>query len=174
MLINFSSIKGIALIATEGKEKVGNLEKVVIDPDQGKILCFLVKTGFFSSLKAIFPPDIIGWYQEFIIIPSKEALVEPKEIVRAYEITKKEIKVLDQKVVNREIKTIGKVIDLTLDLRSYYLNRISVEISPLKGILEDQRIIPWNKIIKITKDFVMIEEIEKKKIGVVERVPEIS
>jgi len=40
--------------------------------------------------------------------------------------------------------------------------------------LESERLIPWNKIIKITKDFVMVEEIEKKKVGATERVPEIS
>ncbi|TES95063.1 hypothetical protein E3J85_02505 [Patescibacteria group bacterium] len=174
MLINFSSIKGITLVATEDKGKVGDLEEVVIDPDQGKILCFLVKTGFFSPLKALFPPDILGWYQEFIVIPSKNTFVEPKEIVRAYEVIKQKIKILDQKVVNQKIQTIGKVIDLTLDLETYYLSRISVEISPLKGFLESERLIPWNKIIKITKDFVMVEEIEKKKVGAIERVPEIS
>ena len=174
MLINLSSIKGITLVATEDKERVGHLEEVVVDPDQGKILCFLVKTGFFSPLKALFPPDILGWYQEFIVIPSKNIFVEPKEIVRAYEVIKQKIKILDQKVVNQKIQTIGKVIDLTLDLEIYYLNRISVEISPLKGLLESERLIPWNKIIKITKDFVMVEEIEKKKVGAIERVPEIS
>ena len=164
MLINFSDLKSIPVAAQNTQTKLGIIKDLVIDPKTGKLFCFLVQTGFFSPLLALFPPDINKLENDYLLVDAPEALVKPKEIIRANEVLKQKIKILEQSVVNRKLKKIGTVSDLTLDWESQQLNRITVTLIPWKGILEAERLIPWNKIIEITKDYVMIEEFERAKI----------
>jgi sporulation protein YlmC with PRC-barrel domain len=162
MLVNFSACQERPIITKEG-EKIGTLNEIIIDPLQGKILGFLIKPGFFRAPKILSPVDIRGWFNDGILVESEKVLLNPAEIVRAFSVIQSKIKILDQKVINPQRKKIGKVTDLTLDLNIGYLTRITVETTPLKGLIENERLIPWNKILKITRDYVMIEELEKGK-----------
>ncbi len=172
MLVNFSTIKDLPIVSLDQEVKVGSVLDLAINPQDGKILCLLIKTGFFSPKLALLPQDILKWEEEFILIQNNQSLIPVEEIVRVQEILKQHFKWVDQKVVNTQKRKIGKVLDLTLDLEIGQISRLSIEITSLKGLLETERLIPWNKIIKVTPHYIMIEELEKSK-GLKELADEI-
>ncbi len=161
-------------MAADTREKLGTVEDIVIDPENGKILCFIVNTGLFKTVKIIAPDDLIGWENEFLISQMAANLLEKKEIIRANDLIEQKLKIIEQKVVNQQMRTIGRVSDVTINLETFQLNRLAVEINPLKGIMESERLIPWDKIIKITKKFIMVKELEKDKATVVKKFAETT
>ncbi len=172
MLINFSAIKNLPVVSLDQQVRVGTVCDLTITPQSGKILGLLIKTGFFSPKFCLLPQDILKWEDQFILIQNDQSLLLPDEIIRVQEALKEKIKWIDQKVVSRGKRRIGKVLDLTLDLEIGQLNRLTIGITPLKGLLETERLVPWNKVIKVTPHYIMIEELEKNK-GIKELADEI-
>jgi len=162
----FSNIVGTAVYLSDGRKPIAMVGDIIIDTYKGKLLAFVVDK---SNQMVIMDRDVISW-GDVVQINHFDDIIEANDIIRLSEIREKNIVLFGNKVVTRDGKALGKVVDFSLDTNSFELKNIFVA-KYILGILQyDQRIIPANKIVEILKDKVVVEDdLETVKEGGVER-----
>ncbi len=153
MFVECSKILGLAIAAEDAQAKVGSVKDLVIDPDNGNLLGFVVKSGFLSPSKILSSQDIVDWDQNGIITSSTDNLVEAKEIVRINNILEKKIFLIGMNAKTESGKGLGKIEDLLIDT-----NNLCVVKYYLADYLGDKRVFSADKVIKIEKNIIIFSD----------------
>lgn len=158
MFIEARKLIGLPLAAMETQSKIGEIREVLIEPENGKLLGFLVQQGatgwrIFSPLKALAVVDVKAWDPHGLVTQSLENLVEPQEIVRIQEVLDKKIKLLGLPAKTESGKNLGKVEDFLIDSVTETVVKIY-----LQDLLGNSRIFAWEKIIKIDQAVILADE----------------
>lgn len=156
-LILASDLLHLPVASVETNSRVGSIHTMLIDTDQSLLVGFLISFGLFSQPKYLALADITSIDREGIVIKSLAMLAVPHEIVRVKKIIDDGIKILHQPVRTENGRRIGKVSDILVDTQSGAITKYYVH-----GILAD-RIIPTEKIIKIDKNGLVVEDEEPVK-----------
>lgn len=145
MLIELSKIVNAPVGALDRGEKVGTVKRVIVSPDQGKLIAVLIATsGFPKQAKVISFIDIIEIDRGGVVISSSEQLLDQDEIVRVDELIKKKFNILRLKAVNREEKFLGFISDVIVDSQSGGIMRVYVDFL-------------WRNFVFTKEDIVRIE-----------------
>ena len=76
MMIEAKKIIGLPIAAMESQSKIGEIRDLIIDPENGNLLGFLVQVGgFFSTGKILSIVDIREWDPNGIVTEKEENLV---------------------------------------------------------------------------------------------------
>lgn len=154
MFIEAKKLIGLPVAAMDTQSKVGEIRQVLIDPQNGRLLGFLVSTGeLLGPKKVVSVIDIKEWDPNGVVVNSIEDLIGKSEIVRIKEILKNKIFILGMKAVSESHKNLGQVEDILLDTDTecvvkYYL----------KDLMGGSRIFPSEKVIKIEKEIVFSDD----------------
>ena len=153
MLIQASDLIGLPVGALNTQSKIGQVQKIIIDPANGKLLGFEVKkSGFFSKNKILSAADILEFEQQGLVTGNEENLVNPEEVIRIKEVIGEKIKVLGAKAITESKKYLGRIYDLLIDT-----DNLMVVKYYIKNLWQD-RIVPSNKVVKIEKKGVIFAE----------------
>jgi len=150
----FSNIVGTSVYLSDGRKPIAMVGDVIMDTDRGKLLAFVVDK---SNQMVIMDRDIIGW-GDVIQINNFDDIIEADDIIRLTDIRKKNIVLFGNKVLTREGKVLGKVVDFSLDTNNFELKNLFVAKYILGLLQYDQRIIPASKVVEILKDKVVVED----------------
>jgi len=163
MFIEATKIIGLSIASIEEKSKVGEILQLVIDPKNGSLLGFLVRSGgIFSQSKALSVVDIREWDPNGLVIGSVNHIVPVDEIVRLKEIVDQKLVILGLKAQTESGKNLGVIENLlidtdTLTVAKYYIKNI---------LLGDERVFPSNRVIKIDKTVVFQDDATEIPTGV--------
>lgn len=154
MMIEAKKLIGIPIAAEDALRRIGTIKQLVIDPENGQILGFLVSTGLFNQPKTISLMDIKYWDMNGLVTEYEENLLPIEEIVRIKEIIDKGIDFLDMSAATEDGKNLGKVEDLLVDTETglvvkYYL----------RDLLGKSRILTHDKVIKVDKKIIFADDI---------------
>jgi len=153
MFIEAKKLIGLPVAAMDTQSKVGEIRQILIDPENGRLLGFLVSTGeLLGTKKVLSVIDIKEWDPNGIVVSSIENLIGKSEIVRVKEILKKKIFILGMKAITESGKSLGEVEDILLDTDTecvvkYYL----------KDLMQS-RVFPAEKVVKIEKEIVFSDD----------------
>lgn len=148
--------KGIIL--RQENALVGVVEDVVINPDNGQFLGFIVREGFGKkNLKALAEKDMLGFNAQFILIPGYKSLGEISDIVRIKDALDKKIKIIKNKVYTISGVYIGKVADYTIDFDAAKLSRLYVNARSIRRLAKEL-IIESSCILSIKKDRITVDD----------------
>lgn len=137
---------------------VGLVEELIINPENGELVGFIVREGFGKKkLRTLGAKDVLGISTDFYLIPSYETLGEMDEIVRLKQIMDKDIKIAGNKVYTFSGTYLGRVFDYTIDLRHFMISRIYVGGKTL-GAFGKQHIIGYKQIISIEKNRITVDD----------------
>jgi len=137
---------------------VGTIHDVVINPDDGRFLGFIIKEGFGKGkLKTLAEKDILGFNEQFILIPSYDTLGEIDEIVRIKSVLDQKVSIIKNKVYTLSGLYLGRVNDFTVDFTSAKLSRLYVDSKSLKNITKDL-LIDSKCIVSIKKDKIVVDD----------------
>jgi uncharacterized protein YrrD len=159
MLIEAKKLINLPVAAEDTLSKIGSIKQIVIDPETGQLLGFLVQTGFWSGTLALSAMDIKFWDKDGIITASGENLVEPAEIVRIQRVLEKNINLLEMPAETETGKSLGIIEDFVIDTETS-----SVTEYYLKDIIGKKRIMPASKVVSIDKKIVFTDDEEKEKV----------
>lgn len=151
MLQKVSKIIRLPIASVEDGHVVGVVEQPVIDPDNGALLGWVVKTGLFGDRRVVAAVDVRAYDKEALIVRGAEALVEPVELVRLHAVLEGGIRILNAAVRSASGALIGRVADITLT-QDHRLAQIEVRNGG------DVRIIAWKKVIKVDQAGVWVED----------------
>jgi len=160
MFIEAKKLIGLPVAATDTQSKVGEINQILVDPNNGNLMGFLVSVGgstswrIFSPKKVLSVTDIREWDSQAIITESIDNLVMPAEIIRIKDLLEKKINFIGMRAKTESGKNLGIVEDLLINTESQ-----SVEKYYLKDLLGDSRIFLSDKVIKIDKAIVFSDDV---------------
>jgi len=146
--------------SSQTQKKIGKLKEIVVDPDTGKLVAFLLETALPESWLSVL--DILEFQENKVLIQSEGKLMPLDDLPRVRQIKKLNIKVLGAKVFTEKGQYLGKATDLIFDehtgeILRYYIARPLI-LSPLKAYL----ILSRDAVLRIEKKGIIVKEPEKK------------
>ena len=154
MMIEATKLIKLPVAALDTQEKIGEIQEILVDPKNGGVLGFLVKTnGLFGAQKALAAVEVSEWDPNGLVTESAGNLVEPEEIIRIKEVLKKNILLLGMSAETENKKGLGRVENFLIDtdtdmIIKYYL----------RDLLGKSRIMSADKVISIDKVIVFADD----------------
>jgi uncharacterized protein YrrD len=159
MLVELSRLKGMPVGALEEGVLLGNIEKVIINPDDIRLIGLLVKPrGFFKEPKAVSFLDVVDVDSSAVVIRSAEGLVAADEIVRLGNLLKYKFEFIGLPVRNKQKKNIGRVTDAVVETASGDVLRIYVH-----SLMSD-RVFERSFVEKVTLKEVIVRDSEGRRV----------
>lgn len=155
MFIEAKKIIGLSVAAIDEQAKVGTITDILVEPENGNVLGFLVSPGgLLSPKKALSIVDVTDWDPKGIVTRSVENLVPPQEIVRINEILQKRIQLLGMKAKTESGKNLGEVENFLIDSETQ-----SVTKYYLRDILGNRKIFSSDKVSRIDKKIIFSDDV---------------
>lgn len=164
MMIEALKLINLPVAAEDTLSKVGQIRQIVINPESGHILGFLISGGvLLSKQKVLSIVDIKTWDPEALITEYEKNLVSPAEIVRIKNILERKIDILNLPAKTESGKSLGQVENFLIDTETenvvkYYL----------KDFLGKTRVMPADKVISIDKKIIFADDESEITSGVIE------
>jgi sporulation protein YlmC with PRC-barrel domain len=163
----YSQLIGLPVFDELSPSPVALVQDVLVDPENGKILAFLVKNDH-----AIVPYDIERLSTSGLYISDKDRILPITDVLRVFEVFKMKIGIIGARVVTDKKKTyIGRAVDYEVDTstmslirlhtaKTYFFFRFQERIIPFKSIISIGR-----EIIKVKESTSAIKALDKEKIS---------
>lgn len=168
MMIEATKLINLPLGALDTESKIGEIREILVDPENGRILGFLVQPqssyfggSIFSPKKALSIVDVREWDPKGLVTASIENLVNPNEIIRIKDVLQKNIILIGMKAKTESGKGLGSVEDLLIDTDTE-----SVAKYYLKDLLGEKRVLTSDKVVKIDKVIVFHDDVAEAPPGV--------
>jgi uncharacterized protein YrrD len=154
MMIEATKLINLPIAAVDTESKIGVIANLVIDPENGTLMGFLVSTGnLIGGKKVLSAVDIRDWDPNGIVTSSAENIVSIDEIVRIKQVVDQKIFLLGMSAKTENNKGLGKVEDLLIDTDTQ-----SVVKYYLKDLLGKERVISSNNVLKIDKQVIFKDD----------------
>jgi uncharacterized protein YrrD len=154
MFIEAKKLIGLPVAALDVASKIAEIQKILVDPNSGNVLGFLVSAGgLFSPKKIVSAVDIREWDPNGLITDSVENLVGPAEIVRVKEVLDQKIDLFGMKAKTKKGKNLGNIEDFLIDTATTTVMKYYVKDLVLKS-----RVFPSDKVVKIEKNTIVFDD----------------
>lgn len=152
LLVLATELLRLPVAAIDVNARIGKIHDVLIDIETGKFEGVTVSPDWLSRPKFVASGDIVSVDPHGIVIKSADQVVAIEEVVRAKNIWQKKSRLIGMKAVTQSGKGLGRVSDLVISLQTDKVVKIYVDS------LLAHRIISWDKVIKIEKRKVVVED----------------
>lgn len=151
-MIEAIKLINMPVAAEDTMSKVGTVRQIIIDPENGQLLGFLVATGLFSPAQALSFMDVVFWDENGLVTEHEENLVDPEEIIRIKNVLDHNINLLEMAAETESGQSLGQIENFLIDTESgtvvkYYL----------ADILGKKRILSADKVIKIDRKVIFCD-----------------
>jgi len=138
-LILASSIGNLKIASFEDGIKIADVDKVLIDPENGKFIGLTITKFFSKKTKIISSRDILSIDKEGVVVNNQNDIVNIDEIAGAKKTLKNSLTGCKVKINKNYI---GKVVDISLSLET--MSAVNIYI---RSLLKE-RIVPISRIDK--------------------------
>lgn len=148
----YTDLIGMSVITEYSSLPVALVRDVIIDPENGKLLAFVVNKD-----NIIVPIDIIG-INNGLIISDKDHILPISDVLRVQEVSKMKINIIGASVVTERAKmNLGRVVDYEIDAKHMVLTKIHVA-KTFFFFRFQERIIYQRQIVKIGKEIIIVKD----------------
>ena len=150
MLIELSKLQNLPVGALDEGALVGRVHRVVVNPEDTKIIGYLVWVGKILPKGLILSQqDVVDIDQSGIVTHNRENLLEKEEVVRINEIIKHKFNLIGLKARAKSGEYLGKITDAVADTGSGDILRIYVRKIYQELVFERSQIekITWKEMI---------------------------
>jgi sporulation protein YlmC with PRC-barrel domain len=152
----YSHIIGHQVCRIQDGEVLGLVIDFIINPEQGKIEGFWVRTVGLFGRKMILPAkDIVEWKVK-LYVHDENSFCEPADLVRLADILENEITVYNKKVITTTGIYIGRVYDFNFELESCHLLNFFI-VKKLLFFTLQRRIVPLKEVVEINQEAIIIK-----------------
>jgi len=153
MFIQATQILNKPVFAEEEKEEVGQVLEIIIDPENGQILGFLVSQPF-AKPSVVSNMDVLDISNDAIVINSANSLISPSEIIKIQEILNQKIKILGARAETESKKPLGRIEDFIIETETGSLMKFYIK----SGFFSPLLILPATSVLKIEKNKVIFSD----------------
>lgn len=169
MIKSVRQIIGNHVVGHEDGAVLALVRDIIINPDTGKIEAFWVKPLNLPVKNAILLADSILEWKKNIYINDERELAEADDIIKISEILSRNTQFIQNIAINESEDVLGRVVDVDFDTDKLYLKSIYVEKSILGLFKLSSRIFSYDSIIKVMPEYILVKDLNDKKVEVKER-----
>jgi len=155
MLLEQSKIVGLPVGALDAGKRVAQVAEVVVSPEKGKILGYLLKVGFWplQVYRVVLAEEVVGLDRNGLVVAKEEVVVPPEEIVRIHRLLKEKFHLVGLPVETKKTKKrLGRVYDFLIETTTHSIVKLYV-----KGWFT-HFLIPFSQVVKIEKNKIVVKE----------------
>lgn len=161
MLVLSSGLINKSVLSLRTGTAVASVIRAIINPNNLKIEGFYCQDNRSKKQLILVESDIREVISDGYIINDFDVLSEAADLVRLKPILEINFELLGKHVITETKQKIGKVIDYATDSSTFYVQKLYVGQSLVKGFSTGQLSVDRNQVVEITNKKVVISEIEK-------------
>ena len=163
MLIYASKIIGTRVLSVQAGGAIGEISKVIVDPNDLKVIAFRVGGGVVARSNAnILDVSSIREYSSYgMVIDEIEELVEPDEVTKIKDVLDLNFDLVGLKVETKKGSKLGKVIDFTMTSEDFMTQQIIVQRPTVKRLVDPELTIPRGEVVEVTDYKIIVKDEEK-------------
>ena len=152
MFLQGKKLLNLPVAAMATQSKVGTVRKILVDPQGGRLIGFLVQQGFLAPGRVLSHHDVVSYDPQGLVVNDPTNLLPIDDIVRAKEVMDQRIYILGMRAYTESGKFLGRVTDFVLSTDIAMVVKYHVV-----GIL-GLRILPAEKVVEISKKGVIFSD----------------
>lgn len=173
MLIKGTTIINKQIRSSQDGSYIGRVADLIIDPDTGKLLALKMQSSGFFKPKIVCTIDIQGFTPFFLVAKDDSVVIKAEEVLKVDDVLKKKILIIGNKVKTESGKLLGICEDVLVDTSTSAVIKFYVKTNNLLGPLPLDTIIPSSRVIRITRDAIVVKENDvKEKVTAVAEIAE--
>lgn len=154
---NAKDLQGLAIVDVANGKKLGSADEIVVSPDSGRLLGFVMK-----SLGVLSPNERIVEMSDVRSIGADAITVEGDEVARTTEASAEEFRqaraskrgLNGKKVVTQDGTLVGTITDYSIDEQEARVKALMLG----GGLFEKGDAIPADRIVSVGEDVVVVSE----------------
>ncbi len=158
MVINYNETIGVPVLVKDDGKEVGKFRKFIINFENGRILGLLLSAGVLEKSPVIKIEDVMSFGKDAIMIKNDEVIKPLKAIGIWKDLLAKKVKIKGNQVVTESGDKLGMVKNFEVDDVSYKLVRFYVSQGFLRDLFKGELIIPFDDIVSIGKDAIIVRD----------------
>lgn len=162
MLKLHETLQNIAVLSLRTGGRVGTATKLIINPNNLKVVGWYVDDRFSSNDLILLANDVRDISSKGLIVDDHEVLSEPSELIRLKEILEIDYDLIGKKVISESGKKYGKVTDYSVETGGLIIKKIYASQSIIKDFSGGNLSIDRTQIVEITKSKVIINDPTEK------------
>ena len=143
---------------------VGHVSKPIINPNNLKIEGWHAADSIEKGAFVLPTSEVRDFISKGIVVNDHDALTHPEDLVRMKEVLQIRFELVGKQVVTDRKRRVGKVNDFAVN-DGFYVQKLYVSPSVLKGLTQDQRIIDRSIILEITDKKIVVSDSSEAKSG---------
>lgn len=162
MLVTSSRLIGASVLSVQAGGPIGQIIKPIVEPDNLKIIAFIVGGALVSKSTNILDVTSIREYSNYgIIIDNLDELVAESDVVKIQKTIALNFELTGLKVETKKGSKLGHVIDFTVTDNDFMVQQIIVKRPAIKSLIDPELTISRNEIIEITDYKIIVKDEEK-------------
>jgi uncharacterized protein YrrD len=172
MLKLHETLMDVAVLSLRTGGLVGTATKLIINPNNLKVVGWYVDDRFGSDNLILLSKDVRDISSRGIIINDHEDLSEADELIRLKEVLEIDYELTGKKVISESGKKYGKITDYSVETSGLVVKKIYASQSILKDFSGGNLSIDRTQVIEVTRTKIIISDpTEKSVAGATSRVP---
>ena len=168
MIKDILSIKGEKVVHFDTGDTLAFLNFPIFNPDTGVIEAFWVKPLTVAMKDGIILTADILAFKKKVYIKSDKVICNPAEVLRIASILDEARPFLYAVAQNEKGKRYGRVYNLSFSTETYVLRILYTQKTLLGLFAYDQRVFPYERVLRVLPKIVIIDDEGAKKEKVVE------
>lgn len=148
--------RSILSLRTGGQ--IGIARQPVINPNNLKIEGWYSEDAYEKGERILPVQEIRDLIAKGLVVNDHDALTHPEDLVRLQDVLDQRFEVIGKSVSTENNKKLGKIIDYAVNDENYYIQKLYVNPSLLRGLSQDQILIDRSQIIEITDKKIIISD----------------
>jgi len=159
MLINAKKLINLPIIEAVTMKKVAVVDNLIVSPENGAVLAFLLRKNFLSNKNRIVVlHDVREMYIDGLVTNSKDNIINPDEVIKVKSVLDQNIFLLGSRVITQNSKILGYLEDFIFDTGFSAIVTLIVK----KRFSTEKRIISAERILNIQPGRIVIRDISNK------------
>ncbi len=153
--MNGKHLKGLTVISIADGERLGTIDRVLVDPEAKQVIGFAVSHGGLLNSEApavIDADDVHSLGPDAVTIADRGAVRGDQTTARQNELMDLD-ELLKLRVVTEGGTLVGDVADIQIDEKSFAVR--DVDVSP--GFFKNNQHVPINQVISIGRELIMVD-----------------
>lgn len=162
MILLGSNLLRAPVVSIQTGAIVGLTNRPVIDPGQLAIVAYGIEGPLITKRPTyIRVVDIRELSDTGIIIDSVDEFVYPGDVIKLDEVEKFHFNLQGMHVVDEKRKKLGRVVDYTIDMGSFYIQQLTVRRPLMQSLNDTELLIHRTQIIEINNDAIVVHSAAK-------------
>lgn len=137
---------------------IGVAIEPVINPNNLKIEGWYALNHFEKGDFILPAREIRDFITKGLVVDDHDSLTHPDDMIRMKETLDVHFDLIGKSVVSESKKRLGKIADYAVDESSYYIQKLYVNPSILRGLVNEQLLIDRSQIVEITNKKIIVQD----------------